>query len=61
MKDCCADEANREDGPGPRGRGGLGEPRPDVSVTHCKVCLCRHVEATVDPGELGLKGQTLSG
>jgi hypothetical protein len=59
MKPCCADPANREDGPGPRGMDGLGEPHPDVTITHCQVCECRHVEAEIDPGQIGVKGEAL--
>ena len=59
MNDCCANAANREDGPGPRGMDGLGEPRDDVAITHCTICECRHLEAEADPGQLGVEGAAL--
>jgi len=33
--------------------------RPDLFINVCKVCGCRHFELTVDPGKLGLRGQSL--
>lgn len=52
---CCADPGNREDGPGPRG----GETPDDMTVTHCRVCDCRHFEVTVDPVLIGVEGKGL--
>jgi hypothetical protein len=54
LNPCCSDPENREDGPGPRGLD--APPPPEVTVTHCRVCECRHFEAVLDPGQLGLKG-----
>ena len=55
MNECCEQPENRADGPGPRG----GDPPDEVVVTHCSVCGCRHFEAELDPGEIGLKGAEL--
>jgi hypothetical protein len=55
MNECCADLENREEGAGPRG----GEEPEGVTVTHCRVCECRHYEVVVDPGLLGLRGVEL--
>jgi hypothetical protein len=57
VKPCCENAANREAGPGPRGLD--HEPPPEVTVTHCQVCGCRHFEAVVDPGQVGLRGSAL--
>lgn len=57
MNECCEDLANREDGPGPRGL--EAPPPPDVVVTHCRVCECRHFEVTVDSAEVGVEGASL--
>lgn len=59
MKPCCANLENRAEGPGPRGMDGLGEPPPEVTITHCTVCECRHLEADLEPGHFGLKGAAL--
>lgn len=57
MNPCCENPENREDGAGPRG---LEAPPPEgVTVTHCRVCTCRHFEATIDPMELGVLGSSL--
>lgn len=32
---------------------------PDLVVTVCSTCGCRHFELTVDPGALGLRGKGL--
>jgi hypothetical protein len=51
MNECCQDPENRADGLGPRGG---ADPPPDVTVTYCSVCECRHFEAAIDPLELGV-------
>lgn len=59
--ECCTKLENRRPGPGPRdweGMEGL-QGRPDITVTHCRVCESRHVEAYAEPGRLGLKGASL--
>jgi hypothetical protein len=38
---------------------GLGEPRDDIKITHCTVCECRHLEAELEPGQLGVEGAAL--
>lgn len=55
MNACCEDAENRRDGPGPRG----GEYGPEVSVTHCVVCECRHIEVEAEPGVIGMRGASL--
>lgn len=35
---------------------GRDEQRADVTIRRCKVCDCRHFEAIVDPGVLGVRG-----
>lgn len=55
MSLCCEDPENREIGPGPRG----GEIPPGVTVTHCRVCECRHFAVAVDPVKVGLRGGSL--
>lgn len=52
---CCADADNREDGPGPRG----GNPPDSATMTHCKVCDCRHVVVDADMFDLGLEVSAL--
>lgn len=32
---------------------------PDVEVSVCSSCGCRHFELTVDPGRLGVTGKSL--
>jgi hypothetical protein len=56
---CCREDENIEDGPGPRGMDGLGEPRDDVKITHCRLCECRHLEAEADPVQIGVDGAPL--
>lgn len=57
MKPCCADPANRREGLGPRGDANGFREGPEVS--HCVICSCRHVEATLEPGKLGVTGKAL--
>jgi hypothetical protein len=35
--------------------------RPDLTVRVCRVCGNRHFELSVDKGEIGLRGASLSG
>ncbi len=35
---------------------GRDEQRDDVTIRRCQVCDCRHFEAIVDPGEIGVHG-----
>jgi len=28
--------------------------KPDLEIRKCKICGCRHLELSVDPGKLGL-------
>jgi hypothetical protein len=56
MKACCADPANRREGLGPRGDIGGWQERDDVTVTHCVICSCRHMEAVAEAGEFGVVG-----
>lgn len=56
MKPCCEDPANRREGLGPRGEIGGWHEQQDVTVTHCVICSCRHMEAVAEPGELGVVG-----
>ncbi len=48
-KECCKQEENLLP---------YDEPNapPDCEVKKCKVCGCRHFEATMDPGRLGVEG-----
>jgi len=46
-KRCCRQEENRVLQPGTR---------PGLKLNVCKVCSCRHFEATVDPGKFSLQG-----
>lgn len=55
--ECCNDLDNIAEGPGPRGLD--HEPPEEVVVTHCTVCHCRHFEATLDPGQIGITGSPL--
>ena len=56
MNECCTYPENRDSGPGPRG----ADDAPDgVTITHCRVCECRHFEVTVDPGKFGIQGAAL--
>lgn len=55
LKPCCSNLENREDGPGPRGC----NEREGLTITHCRVCKCRHFEVTLDPGKFGLAGREL--
>lgn len=57
MNDCCAKLENRELGPGPRGL--EDTPPPEVVVSHCRVCECRHFEVVADPGTVGVQGKAL--
>lgn len=50
LKACCAKESNLKLVP---------TGRPDVLMKTCKVCNCRHIELTVDPGVLGVVGASL--
>lgn len=54
--ECCRDPANRREGAGPRGAANVP---PEVTVTYCVVCECRHFVATLDPGSLGVEGVPL--
>src|SRR5688572_1130573 len=45
MKDCCKDLSQREE----------KHPRPDLVVSVCLTCGCRHFELTVETGEIGLE------
>lgn len=54
--ECCRDLANREDGPGPRGAENVPA---EVTITHCRVCECRHFEANLDQAQFGLEGTRL--
>ena len=58
MKPCCANLENRVAGHGPRGDVGMPS-HEDAEITHCRVCECRHVEVTLDPGQLGVVGMPL--
>jgi len=49
MKPCCQDPANRE----------ARQETPDLVVSVCQVCGCRHFELTVDPGKLMAEGKGL--
>lgn len=49
-KECCARVENLA--PQPTGRA-------DLAILRCRVCGCRHFEATLDKGSLGLKGTKL--
>lgn len=55
MNECCQNPDNQREGSGPRG----GETPEGVTVTHCAVCGCRHYEAELDPGQLGVTGTGL--
>lgn len=48
--ECCNREANL---------GPVEHQGKDISFRKCKVCGCRHIEFTADPGKLGVKGATL--
>jgi hypothetical protein len=50
MKPCCEDLTKREVVP---------SDQPDVTITRCTVCGCRHFELSVDPGALGVTGMAL--
>lgn len=57
MKPCCEIVENRRPGPGPRGL--EAPPPPEVTVTHCVVCECRHFDVEVEAGMVGVRGATL--
>lgn len=48
-KECCQKEENLF----------LHEKRPDLVVMKCKVCGCRHFEATLEPGKMGVEGSQM--
>lgn len=50
-KDCCRVPENLEP----------HQERPDLTITKCHVCGCRHFELTVDPGVYFAKGAPVGG
>jgi hypothetical protein len=44
MKQCCADAANLR-----------VETYKDTTIAQCRVCGCRHIKVTCDPGRIGLR------
>ena len=47
IKECCQQAKNLYEMP---------DDRKNIVVRKCKVCACRHIEITVEPGELGVFG-----
>lgn len=33
--------------------------RPDLGLSICQVCQCRHFSITVDPGHIGIRGAAI--
>jgi hypothetical protein len=58
MKPCCEKPENRREGYGPRGEQDAPK-HPDLIVTYCVICSCRHFEVDADKFELGVQGAEL--